>query len=326
MQPYGSAVLSQRSLISEQSRSNLENEVVMEIGFIGLGQMGLPMAINLVKGGHTVRVISRSRPPVDEALRHGALEARDFAELGGSSEVVILMLPTPSVTEAVALGPQGVIEAMGRGTTLVDMGTESPGLAHRLHQAGQPREIDVLDAPVSGGDVGAREGTLSIMVGGDAKVFERIRPAFEAMGREINLVGGVGAGQSVKAVNQVLVGGALATVAEALVLLERADVDIESALRALGGGRGGSAILTAKAAQMLERQYQPGFRVELHTKDLEIVREFARSLGVSIPLTAYVLECFRSVENSGGASLDHSAIIEVARGLQSLGLPDNSGS
>lgn len=296
----------------------------MEVGFIGLGQMGLPMAINLLKEGHTVRVISRSRPPIEEALRHGAVEAEDIAALGGLSEVVILMLPTPTVTESIALGSHGVIEAMKTDAVLIDMGTESPELAQRLYAAGQLRGVEVLDAPVSGGDVGARERTLSIMVGGDDAVFERVRPVFEAMGREINLVGGVGAGQSVKAVNQVLVGGALATVAEALSLLERANVDIESALRALGGGRGGSAILSAKASQMLMRQYQPGFRVELHTKDLEIVREFARSLGVAIPLTAFVLECFRAIENSGGASLDHSAIIEVARGLQSLALPGES--
>lgn len=283
--------------------------------------MGKPMAINLLKGGFDVMVHSRSEPPVAELVGHGASKATSLPDLARWSDVMITMLPTPQVTEEVVLGETGVYESCKSGALFIDMGTETPDLAKRMYTEGKRRGIRVLDAPVSGGDIGAREGTLSVMAGGDRDVFDDAVEVFQAMASSINYVGGAGAGQSVKAANQVIVAGVLACVAEGLALLEGSDVDLDSAIQALAGGRAGSAILTAKARQMLDRSYEPGFRVELHLKDLAIVDSFARASRVALPVTALTTQLLRAVEASGGGSLDHSAIIESIRALSNLSAP-----
>ena len=297
--------------------SSSGNETGLRVGFIGLGLMGKPMAKNLLAAGNHLMVASRSRGPVDELVAAGASAATGLAELAGFAEAVITMLPTPAVTSEVLL-EQGLLESMRPGALLVDMGTETPELAKRIHARAEGLGIEALDAPVSGGDTGAIAGTLSIMAGGSESAFRRAAPLFRAMGTSIRHVGGAGAGQAVKAVNQVMVAGILATVAEGLALLERAEVDVPEALAALAGGRAGSTLLEVKAAQMLEHRYQPGFRVELHLKDLGIVEDFARSVGVSLPFTALATQMLRAVEASGGAMLDHCAIIEAVRGLSRL--------
>ncbi len=293
------------------------------IGFIGLGLMGRPMAINLRKAGFEVSVWSRSQAPVHELVQHGAHAATSLHDLMSFADCVILMLPTPAVTSEVVFGDGGILEFASPGQYLIDMGTETPELARQIAQEGRAKGVKVLDAPVSGGDVGAIAGTLSIMVGGESNDVEDCRMVLEAMGRSIFHVGRAGAGQTVKAVNQIMVAGVLATVAEGMVLLEQADVEIDEALGALGGGRAGSAVLSAKAKQMLDKQYEPGFRVELHLKDLDIVSSFARASKVSLPVTALVTELFRSVAVSGGSMLDHSAIVEAIRSLRTLSFSDN---
>lgn len=297
--------------------SSSGTETGLRVGFIGLGLMGKPMAKNLLAAGNRLMVASRSQGPVEELVQAGASAASGLAELAGFAEAVITMLPTPAVTRRVVL-EEGLLGAMRPGALFVDMGTETPELAREIHARAEELGIDALDAPVSGGDTGAIAGTLSIMAGGGDRAFSRAAPLLGAMGTSVRHVGGPGAGQAVKAVNQVMVAGILATLAEGLTLLERAEVDIPEALAALAGGRAGSTLLEVKAAQMLQRKYQPGFRVELHLKDLGIVDEFARSSGVSLPFTALATQMLRAVEASGGAMLDHCAIIEAVRGLSRL--------
>lgn len=297
-----------------------------KIGFIGLGLMGKPMAINLLTGGFDVMVHSRSEPPIAEVVGQGASRAESLSDLARWSDAIITMLPTPQITEEVVLGATGIYASCRSGTLFIDMGTETPELAKRMYSEGKRRGIRALDAPVSGGDVGAREGTLSIMAGGDRDVFEDAVEIFGAMASSINYVGEAGAGQSVKAANQVIVAGILACVAEGLALLEGSDVDLDAAIQALAGGRAGSAILNAKARQMLDRSYEPGFRVELHLKDLAIVDSFARSSKIALPVTALTTQLLRAVEASGGGSLDHSAIIESIRALSHLSAPKKDKS
>lgn len=287
------------------------------VGVIGLGLMGKPMAMNLVRAGFEVLVASRSDGPVEELVTHGASSLHP-TEIARRADVVITVLPTPTVTREVLLGEDGVIASMRPGAIVIDMGTETPDLAREIHVLAGERGILALDAPVSGGDIGARAGTLSIMVGGEQPVFEAALPVLRALGSSVRLVGGPGSGQCVKAVNQILVAGALATVSEGMALLERSGVDVDEAIAALSGGRAGSAILTAKASQMLNREYAPGFKVELHLKDLGIVAEFARKAGVALPFTALAQQMLLSVEASGGGSLDHSAMVEAIRALSRL--------
>ena len=297
---------------------------VKRIGFIGLGLMGKPMAKNLVRSGFEVTVASRSAAPVADLCKFGAIEAASLAELAQWSDAVITMLPTPTVTDQVVLRPGGVLESMREGSLLIDMGTETPALARKIYQRGYERGVMALDAPVSGGDTGEGASTLSVMCGGEADAFTLAQPIFKALASSVRLVGGPGSGQAVKAVNQVMVAGILATIAEGLALLEQSEVDMDQALAALGGGRAASTLLEIKAGAMLNRSYAPGFKVELHLKDLDIVAEIARSIGVALPVTALVRQLLVAVEASGGSQLDHSAVIEAIRGLSLLELSGDS--
>lgn len=279
------------------------------IGFIGLGVMGKPMAANLLKGGFSVTVHNRSQAAVQELVQQGAAAAATPAEVAASSDVVITMLPDTPDVEQVYFGESGLLSSLREGMLFVDMTTASPGIARKIYDAVQKLGADSLDAPVSGGDVGAREGTLSIMVGGSAQAFERAMPVFNAIGKNIVRIGEAGAGQVAKACNQVVVALTIEAVGEALTLAAKSGVDPAKVRDALLGGFAQSRILDLHGKRALEHRYDPGFRVKLHRKDLAIALETARSAGVSLPGTALVGEMMNALIAQGMGDEDHSALI-----------------
>jgi 2-hydroxy-3-oxopropionate reductase len=227
------------------------------------------------------------------------------------SDVVITMLPDSPDVEEVLLGEDGILSHVSAGTTIIDMSTVSPGTAVAVAEAASARDVDSLDAPVSGGQVGAEEASLSIMVGGAAATFEQAKPLFEVVGKTIVHVGPAGAGQTVKAANQLVVAGTIELIAEAIVLLEASGVDAEAGLKVLGGGLAGSRLLDLKAENMLARRFSPGFRVDLHHKDMGIVLETARSTGAAVPLGTLVGQLMASVRARGDGDLDHTALLRL---------------
>jgi len=283
----------------------------VRVGFVGLGIMGKPMARNLLRAGYPVTVHNRSRPPVDELVAEGAADGGSPRGVAEQSEVVITMLPDTPDVEQVTFGPQGLVEGLRPGSVLVDMSTISPVATRAIAARLRERGVEMLDAPVSGGQRGAEEGTLSIMVGGDPQTFERVRPLFQALGKSVVHVGPVGAGQVCKACNQVVVALTLQAVAEALVLAERNGVDPARVRQALLGGFAGSRILEVHGQRMLEGNYQPGFRARLHHKDLRIALETGRSAGVPMLGTALVHELLGAVVARGWGDLDHSALVRL---------------
>src|SRR3954452_20345933 len=296
--------------------STFIDEVSMKtIGFIGLGVMGAPMAENLVKAGFDVAGYTRRPSGVDRLAAVGGRRARSVAEATRGADVVITMLPdSPDVT-AVVLGEDGVLANAAEGLLLVDMSTISPQAAQRVSDAAAARGVTALDAPVSGGEQGAVEGALSIMVGGPADAFEAARPVFEAVGSTIVHVGPAGSGQLVKAANQLVVAGTIELVAEAIVWLEASGVAAEAGLRVLAGGLAGSTVLNRKAAGMLGRRFDPGFRVDLHHKDLGIMLTAARDAGAVVPLGALVAQLMAALRSQGDGALDHTALL---RGVERL--------
>jgi 2-hydroxy-3-oxopropionate reductase len=290
---------------------------VTSIGFIGLGIMGKPMARNLIAAGLDLTVHNRSRATVDELAREGAEVAGSPAAVAGSSDVVITMLPDSPDVESVLLGPAGLLAHADPGSLVIDMSTISPDVTRSLGQEAQSRGVRFLDAPVSGGEAGARAGTLSIMVGGSPEDVDDARPVLSALGSTIARVGPVGAGQTVKAANQVLVAGTIALVSEAIMLLRASGIDTTEAFRVLDGGLAGSAVLRTKAEAMNRGDYTPGFRVDLHRKDLRIALDSARRLGVVTPVSAVVDQLLLAVSAAGKGDLDHGALLTVIEGLSS---------
>ncbi|HEU5027309.1 MAG TPA: 2-hydroxy-3-oxopropionate reductase [Spirillospora sp.] len=285
------------------------------IGFIGLGIMGAPMAANLVRAGHTVTGYNRTPDKVRPLVEAGGRAARSVAEAVAGADVVITMLPDSPDVEAVVLGEDGVL-AYGRpGMLLIDCSTIEPHVAVRLAETGADRGVRVLDAPVSGGEQGAVDGTLSIMVGGAEADVEEARPVLSAVGRTVVHVGPPGAGQTVKAANQLIVAGNIQLVAEALVFLEAHGVDTGAAVEVLSGGLAGSTVLDRKAAGMRAREFAPGFRVELHDKDLRIMQAAARDAGVVTPLGAAVAQLMTALKAQGHGRLDHSALLKLVERL-----------
>jgi len=285
------------------------------VGFIGLGIMGGPMAANLVKAGFEVVGHNRSPDPVRRLVDAGGRGAASVAEAVASADVVVTMVPDSPDVEAVALGADGVYASARPGTLHVDMSSIRPDVARRLAEAGRERGLRVLDAPVSGGEQAAREGTLSVMVGGEPADVADARPVLDAVGGTVVHVGPAGAGQTVKAANQLIVGGTLELVAEALVFLEASGVDTGAAVEVLAGGLAGSAVLDRKAPAMLARDFTPGFRVELHHKDMGIVTAAAREAGVVIPLGAVVAQLLASLRAQGDGGLDHGALLTLVERL-----------
>jgi 2-hydroxy-3-oxopropionate reductase len=287
------------------------------IGFIGLGIMGMPMARNLVAAGFDVVAYNRSPAKVEQFVSSsgGGRGAASIVEAVTGASVVVTMLPDSPDVEAVVLSSDGVFAHAGEGTLVIDMSTIRPDVSERLAAEGDSRGLSVLDAPVSGGEQGAVDGALSVMVGGSAEAFDAGRPVLEAVGKTIVHVGPAGAGQTVKAANQLIVAGTIELVAEAIVFLEAQGVDTEAAVRVLAGGLAGNAILDRKAAGMLARRFEPGFRLELHHKDLGIVQAAAREAGVVTPLGAVVSQLVASLVARGDGGLDHSALLKLVEEL-----------
>jgi 2-hydroxy-3-oxopropionate reductase len=285
------------------------------VGFIGLGIMGGPMAANLVRAGFDVVGHNRSPGPVRRLVEAGGRDAGSLAGAAADADVVVTMVPDSPDVEAVALGEDGIYATARPGTLHIDTSSIRPDVARRLAAAGAARGLRVVDAPVSGGEQGAIDGTLSVMAGGDPGDVADARPVLEAVGRTVVHVGPVGAGQTVKAANQLIVAGTIELVAEAIVFLEAAGVDTTAAVEVLAGGLAGSAILDRKAEGMLARDFTPGFRVELHHKDMGIVTAAAREAGVVIPLGAAVAQLVASLQAQGDGGLDHSALLKLVERL-----------
>ncbi len=285
------------------------------VGFIGLGIMGGPMAANLVKAGFDVVGYNRSQAAIDKLAEQGGKAASSVAEAVRDADVVITMLPDSPDVERVALGDDGVLANAKPGLLYIDCSTIKPDTARTVAEHAAKQDVRVLDAPVSGGEQGAIDGVLSIMVGGEPEAFEAASAVFDAVGKTVVHVGKAGSGQTVKAANQLIVAGTLELVAESIVFLEAHGVDTDAALSVLGGGLAGSTILERKGPGMLKRQFAPGFRAELHHKDLGIVQAAAREAGVTIPLGAAVSQLVAALVARGDGALDHSALLKLAEEL-----------
>jgi len=291
------------------------------VGVIGLGIMGAPMARNLLRAGFPVVVWNRTVARTDALVAEGAQRAGSPRELVEQAAIAITMLSdTPDVAE-VYRATDGVLVGAGPGDVLVDMSTIAPRIARELADEAAARGAAMLDAPVSGGDVGAIEGTLSIMVGGDAAALERARPALEALGTRITHVGGSGAGQVVKACNQIVVGLTLEALGEALVLGSKAGVDPRAIVEALGGGLAASRVLEVRGEKLLARDFTPGFKLDLHAKDLAIVLDAAREHDVPLPGAALVAELFEAERGRGRGEADNSTVVRALEALADHEIP-----
>jgi 2-hydroxy-3-oxopropionate reductase len=286
------------------------------IGFIGLGIMGKPMAGHLIKGGHTVFLNSRSGVS-QEMTAAGGKACASAKEVAQKSEIIITMVPDTPDVEKVLFGPNGVAEGLAKGKIVIDMSSISPietkKFAKRINELG----CEYVDAPVSGGEVGAKNAALTIMVGASQATFDKVRPIFELMGKNITLVGGNGDGQTCKVCNQIIVALNLEAVSEALVFAAKAGADPAKVRQALMGGFAASRILEVHAERMIKRTFNPGFRIELHQKDLNLALAGARAMGMSLPNTATTQELFNSCVADGGAKWDHSAIVKALEKMAS---------
>jgi 2-hydroxy-3-oxopropionate reductase len=285
------------------------------IGFIGLGIMGRPMAKNLIKAGYPLVVHSRSRGPVDDLVKAGAKAASSPKDVASQCDVLITMLPNSPDAEQVALGKDGIIEGARNGLIFVDMSTISPIVSQKVGKALAAKGVKMLDAPVSGGEKGAIDAALSIMVGGEKATFDAVLPIFQALGKTITLLGPLGFGGFTKLANQIIVAVNLTALAEALTLGKKAGLDRELLLTALAGGLAGSKCLEQKKPNYVAGTYNPGFKVDLHFKDLGLIMESAHSLGVPLPTTAVVQELFNAMRVKGRGGLDHSGIITLLEDL-----------
>jgi 2-hydroxy-3-oxopropionate reductase len=282
----------------------------MKIGFIGLGIMGRPMAQHLKAAGHELFVPERAS--LSAELREAATVLPDAARVAAAAEVVILMVPDTPDVEAALFGPGGVAEGLSPGKLVIDMSSISPTATKVFAEKIGAKGCDYLDAPVSGGEVGAKQASLTIMVGGPAAAFERARPLFEAMGKNITLVGETnGAGQTCKVANQIIVALTIEAVGEALVFASKAGADPAKVRQALMGGLATSRILELHGERMINRTFNPGFRIVLHQKDLNLALQSARELGVALPNTASTQQLFSAATAAGAGQLDHSALVQA---------------
>lgn len=282
----------------------------LNLGFIGLGIMGAPMAGHLVNAGHCVFIHTRSKIP-ELLATSTAQQCASPKEVAQNADIIFTMVPDTPDVEKVLFGENGVAAGLSKGKTVVDMSSISPIATKEFAKKINALDCDYLDAPVSGGEVGAKNATLSIMVGGDENVFNRVKPVFDLMGKNINLVGGNGDGQTAKVANQIIVALNIEAVAEALLFASKAGADPAKVRQALMGGFAGSKILEVHGERMVKRTFDPGFRIELHQKDLNLALNSARSLGVALPNTATAQELFNSCSAHGGKSWDHSAMVRA---------------
>jgi 2-hydroxy-3-oxopropionate reductase len=287
------------------------------IGFIGLGIMGEPMARNLIESGNLLKVYDIRSEPIIRMAEIGAIGCNNIAELCIDVDVIITMLPDSPDVELVYLGDHGIVNVATSGTTLIDMSTIAPSVAIKVANAASKKGYPMLDAPVSGGDVGAREGKLSIMVGGDKRVFEQMLPIFSVLGNA-TLCGSNGAGQTVKACNQIQVALNFIGMAEALVLGAKAGVDPTIIVKVLSGGYAQSRVMDVRGPRIIERDFQPGFKSKFHFKDLNIIRETGRSFNVPLPASALAYELFNAMIAKGRGELDHSGVITVIEDLAEI--------
>ncbi len=286
-----------------------------KVGFIGLGIMGMPMARNLLKAGFEVVVYNRTKSKAEQLTKEGAKKADSPRQLAMECPVVITIVSDTPDVEEVVLGKDGIIEGIKPGSVVIDMSTISPQATQRIAARLGQKEVHMLDAPVSGGEQGAIKGTLSIMVGGDAEVFERCKPIFEAMGKNIVHVGANGMGQTVKLMNQILLAGTLNAVAEALVFGQKAGVDLDKAINAIKGGAAGSWQLENLGPRIIKRDFSPGFMVDLIQKDLRLVTETAAAMKTPLPVTSLVHQMYYSLQSSGDGKSGTQALVKVLERL-----------
>lgn len=286
----------------------------LKLGFVGLGIMGAPMAGHLVKAGHEVFIHTRSKVPAD-LVNSSAIQCGSPQEVAEKADIIFMMVPDTPDVEKVLFGELGIASGLSKGKIVVDMSSISPIATKEFAKKINALGCDYLDAPVSGGEVGAKNATLSIMVGGDEAVFEKVKPIFELMGKNINLVGGNGDGQTAKVANQIIVALNIEAVAEALLFAAKAGADPAKVRQALMGGFASSKILEVHGERMVKRTFDPGFRIELHQKDLNLALNSARALGVSLPNTATAQELFNACLAHGGKSWDHSALVKALEKL-----------
>lgn len=282
-----------------------------KIGFIGLGIMGKPMAQHLLNAGYPLTVLDVVKSAQEEVVAAGARAGTSPKSVAEQSDVIITMLPDSPDVEQVILGREGVIEGLRAGALVIDMSTVLPSTARKVAQAARDKGADALDAPVSGGQVGAVNAALTIMVGGAQTAFDRAKPLFDKMGKNITLVGEAGAGQITKAANQIIVGVTIAAVSEALLLAAKAGVDPAKVREALMGGFASSRILELHGNRMIQRTFAPGFKIKLHRKDMNLILNTARELGLSLPMSAQVAELMNGLIANDGAELDHSALVTM---------------
>jgi len=295
----------------------MRGETMAIIGFIGLGIMGRPMAKNLIKAGYKLVVYDKFAK-FDDLVALGAEGAASNKEVASKSDIIITMLPnSPHVKEAV-LGSGGVVEGIKNGTIVIDMSSIAPAASQEVAAALKAKNVAFLDAPVSGGEPKAVDGTLAIMVGGDKATFEKIKPILEKMGSSVVLVGGIGAGNVTKLANQIIVALNIAAVSEAFVLSTKAGVDPQSVFEAIKGGLAGSSVMNAKIPMILDGNFTPGFRIELHIKDLQNALDTAHNLSVPIPLTAQAMEILQALKVDGLATNDHCAIVRFYEKLTKI--------
>ena len=286
----------------------------MKLGFIGLGIMGRPMALNLQNGGHELYL--RDINPLPQALLDkGAVACNSAKEVAQKGDIIIVMVPDTPDVETVLFSPGGVAEGLSAGKIVVDMSSISPlatkQFAQRINQLG----CEYLDAPVSGGEVGAKQASLTIMVGGSQAIFDKVKPLFELMGKNITLVGGNGDGQTTKVANQIIVAVTIGAVAEALLFAAKAGADVTRVRQALMGGFASSRILELHGERMIKRNFDPGFRIELHQKDLNLALQNARALKLALPYSAAAQNLFSACAAHGGSAWDHSAMVRALEGM-----------
>ncbi|MEW1630284.1 2-hydroxy-3-oxopropionate reductase [Streptomyces sp. NPDC089173] len=286
-----------------------------KVAWIGLGIMGSPMSENLIKAGYAVTGYTLEQDKIDRLVAAGGTGASSIADAVRDADVVITMVPASPQVEAIAYGSEGILENAKRGALLVDMSSITPQTSVDLAKNAAEKGIRVLDAPVSGGEAGAIEAVLSIMVGGEQADFDAAKPLLEALGKTIVLCGPHGSGQTVKAANQLIVAVNIQACAEAVVFLEKSGVDLAAALDVLNGGLAGSTVLTRKKDNFLKRDFAPGFRIDLHHKDMGIVTDAARNVGAALPVGGVVAQLVASLRAQGDGGLDHSALLRSVERL-----------
>lgn len=290
----------------------------MKIGFIGLGIMGKPMAKNLLAAGYNLVCVDINETAVQELMELGAEQAVNPEEMAKVCDVIITMLPNSPEVINVVLGKDGIIEAACPGKILVDMSSIDPSASKEIAEKLAEKGMDMIDAPVSGGEPKAIDGTLTVMAGGKTEVFEKVKPILGKMASSVTLCGDIGAGNTVKLANQIIVALNIAAVSEAFVLGKKAGVDPNVMYDALKGGLAGSTVMNAKVPMMIERNFKPGFRIDLHYKDLNNALETAKNLSVPLPLTSQVFEMLKALRNDGKGLNDHSGIVNFYEGLAKI--------